>query len=90
MDELDNVKSFNEKPQLEGWINGGFFIFKPKIFDYLDSDLDLEKDPLQKLASENQLAAYRHHGFWQPMDTYRESKILNDMWNSGQAPWDRS
>jgi len=87
LDLYENVSSFREKPQAEGWINGGFFIFKPEIFDYLTADIVLEKEPLQQLASEEQLCAFKHDGFWQPMDTFRESKLLNDLWNSGKAPW---
>jgi glucose-1-phosphate cytidylyltransferase len=83
----DFVTSFKEKPQTEGWINGGFFIFKPEIFDQLSDDIVLEKEPLQNLASRNQLAAFKHEGFWQPMDTFRESKMLNEMWDTGEAPW---
>jgi len=87
LDDQDNVKSFREKPQVEGWINGGYFIFRPQIFDYLNPDIVLENEPLQELAQQNQLSAFKHEGFWQPMDTFRESKMLNDMWDSGQAPW---
>lgn len=81
------VQNFKEKPQVEGWINGGFFIFKPEVFSYLKPNVILENEPLEQLASENQLAAYRHNGFWQPMDTFRESKMLNELWESGSAPW---
>jgi glucose-1-phosphate cytidylyltransferase len=81
------VISFSEKPKLEGWINVGYFIMEPKVIGYLDPDCVLEEEPLAKLASDNQLSAYRHNGFWQPMDTFRESKMLNDMWASGSAPW---
>ena len=87
LDSSNNVISFKEKPQAEGWINGGFFIFKPQIFDYLSPGIILENEPLQKLASERQLSAFKHEGFWQPMDTFRESKMLNDLWDSGRAPW---
>ena len=83
----DIVQNFKEKPQAEGWINGGFFIFKPEVFSYLNPNVVLENAPLQQLASENQLAAFKHNGFWQPMDTFRESKMLNDLWESGEAPW---
>jgi glucose-1-phosphate cytidylyltransferase len=83
----DNVTSFKEKPQAEGWINGGFFIFQPQIFDYLTPEVILEDEPLQALSAKNQLSAFRHEGFWQPMDTFRESKMLNDLWDKGQAPW---
>ena len=81
------VENFKEKPQAEGWINGGFFIFKPRIFDYLAPNVTLENEPLRKLTEERQLSAYKHEGFWQPMDTFRESKLLNDLWDSGKAPW---
>ena len=83
----NNVESFREKPQAEGWVNGGFFIFEPRIFEYLAPNVILEKEPLQKLTDERQLSAYKHEGFWQPMDTFRESKMLNDLWDSGKAPW---
>lgn len=88
--EVDNngvVMQFREKPIMDGWVNAGFFIFEPEIFDYLDGQCTLESDPLMKLASEGQLAAYRHEGFWQPMDTLRESNFLNDLWARGEAPW---
>ena len=81
------VRQFREKPKLEGWINVGFFIFEPRIFDYLDPDCVLEEEPLARLAKDKQLAAYRHGGFWQPMDTYREWQMLNFMWDRNQAPW---
>lgn len=87
IDSANNVTSFKEKPQTEEWINGGFFLFKPEIFSILSEDIVLEKEPLQKLASTNQLMAFKHQGFWQPMDTYRESKMLNEMWQSGNVPW---
>jgi glucose-1-phosphate cytidylyltransferase len=87
IDDSNNVTSFKEKPQTEGWINGGFFIFKPQIFDYLKPEIILENEPLQALSADNQLSAFKHEGFWQPMDTFRESKVLNDLWNTGQAPW---
>lgn len=81
------VKSFKEKPKLDGWINIGFFIFEPEVLSYLDTECVLEQEPLAKLASDGQLMAFRHEGFWQPMDTYRESTMLNEMWNDGSAPW---
>jgi len=83
------VAQFTEKPQIgEGWINGGFFVFNPKIFDYLTDDRTiLEAHALEKLASNGQLAAYRHEGFWQCMDTLREKRILEDLWQNGKAPW---
>ena len=85
----DLVKKFKEKPQLgEGWINGGFFVMEPKVLDYIDGDSVLfEGKPLERISSEDQLAAYRHDGFWQPMDTLRDMKLLNDLWAKGSAPW---
>ena len=87
IDESNKVLSFREKPQTEGWVNGGYFVFEPNIFNYLKEDLILEREPLQQLAAERKLAAFKHDGFWQPMDTFRESKLLNDLWESNQAPW---
>ena len=83
------VSDFAEKPQTdEGWINGGFFVFNPEIFDYLEEDQSiLERDPLERLARERQLMAFRHPGFWQPMDTLREKQLLENLWASGKAPW---
>jgi glucose-1-phosphate cytidylyltransferase len=84
------VQSFNEKPQTEtGYINGGFMVCEPQIFDYLPDDPSamLEEEPLRRLANEGKLAAYRHEGFWQPMDTPQEFTLLNRLWNSGKAPW---
>jgi glucose-1-phosphate cytidylyltransferase len=83
------VTSFREKPQVTDWVNIGFFVFSPDIFSYLmDGDSTvLENEPLHQLVQEGQLSAFKHHGFWQPMDTYRESQILNDLWSSGRAPW---
>lgn len=86
--EDGTVHRFKEKPQMDGWINIGFFIFEPGIFDYLDDDATvLEQTPLARLAKDGQIAAYQHTGFWQPMDTYRESELLNELWASGKAPW---
>ena len=81
------VVSFSEKPQLDGWINVGFFIMDPQVIDYLDPECVLEEEPLARLARDHQLSAYRHRGFWQPMDTYRESRILSEAWENGSAPW---
>jgi glucose-1-phosphate cytidylyltransferase len=85
----DRVIEFTEKPQIgEGWINGGYMIFEPRVFDYLKSDESvLEIDVLERLAAEGQLAAYRHHGFWQCMDTLRDKRLLDRHWKSGAAPW---
>jgi glucose-1-phosphate cytidylyltransferase len=81
------VDSFREKPQADGWINVGFFVFNRKIFEYLDDKSVLENEPLASLAKDNQLMGFRHKGFWQPMDTFREYTIFNDMWKSGHPPW---
>ena len=85
----NQVLEFKEKPQTgEGWINGGFFVFESKIFDYLNGDdTVLEADPLERLASDGQLMAYKHNGFWQCMDTLRDKISLNKIWNEGNAPW---
>jgi glucose-1-phosphate cytidylyltransferase len=87
LDEDGSVRKFKEKPQVEGWINIGYFIFEPEIFDYLGDNSVLEEEPLRRLAADNQIAAYKHTGFWQPMDTYRETLMLNELWDSGKAPW---
>jgi glucose-1-phosphate cytidylyltransferase len=87
LDSEGLVTEFREKPIMDSWVNGGFFVFEPGISDYLDTECVLEKEPLNKLASEGELVAYRHTGFWQPMDTIRESDLLNDLWNRGKAPW---
>ena len=85
----DCVTSFEEKPHTgEGWINGGFFVFEPAVFDYLDGDETvLEKHPLERLAAEGELLAFKHEGFWQCMDTIRDKLRLQEMWQSGDAPW---
>ena len=90
--EIDDdglVRRFKEKPETEGWINIGYFVFEPRVFDYIadSEDTVLEQEPLRRLAEDGELAAYRHQGFWQPMDTYREALMLNELWESGQAPW---
>ena len=89
IDHDDYVRSFKEKPQLnQGWINGGFFVLSPRVFDYIDGDLTtFEAEPLEQLAAEGQLTAYRHEGFWQCMDTARDRDLLNKMWDEGRAPW---
>ncbi|HEV2863470.1 MAG TPA: glucose-1-phosphate cytidylyltransferase [Pyrinomonadaceae bacterium] len=83
-----DVTNFAEKPQLDGWVSAGFFIFNRKFFDYLEGeDCFFERAPLERLASEGQLMAYRHEGFFFAMDTYREYEYLNQLWSSGEAPW---
>lgn len=88
---IDNqrISLFDEKPQTgEGWINGGFFVLEPQIFDYIEDDsMPLERSPLQRLAAEGQLAAYKHNGFWQCMDTLRDVQLLEKLWAEGKAPW---
>jgi glucose-1-phosphate cytidylyltransferase len=83
------VRGFNEKPRLDGWVNVGFFVFDRRVFDYLGDDAScvLEQEPLQNLAKDGQLMAYRHEGFFYAMDTYREFKLLNELWDRGEAPW---
>ncbi|HWO47558.1 MAG TPA: sugar phosphate nucleotidyltransferase, partial [Solirubrobacterales bacterium] len=83
----DEVTGFVEKPRSEHWINGGFFCFEPSALDYLDADSVLEREPLSRLAAEGQLRAYRHEGFWDCMDTYKDAVVLNDLWSAGRAPW---
>ena len=86
----DQVVEFSEKPQLdEGWINGAFFVLEPGIFDYIDGDAtQWELEPLEGLAADAQLMAYRHEGFWQCMDTVRDKKLLQSLWDSGNPPWE--
>jgi glucose-1-phosphate cytidylyltransferase len=85
----NQVVEFSEKNQAnEGWINGGFFVLEPEVLQYIhDEQTVWEKDPLEKLAVEGQLMAYFHDGFWQPMDTLREQRLLQSLWESGNAPW---
>ena len=87
--EGDRVTQFKEKPRdAEGWINGAFFVLEPGVFDYIEGDnTQWEKEPLERLAIEGQLMAYRHKGFWQCMDTIHEKQLLEKLWQSGQAPW---
>lgn len=91
IDISDNnmVNSFYEKPAGDGgWVNGGFFVLQPEIFDYIAGDeTTWEREPLEKLAVENKLAAYKHDGFWKPMDTLRDKRELEALWNGGNAPW---
>jgi glucose-1-phosphate cytidylyltransferase len=87
--EGDRVTGFQEKPVGDGgWINGGFFVASPKIGDYIEGDATVwEREPMERLASEGQLSVYFHDGFWQPMDTLRDRRQLEDLWATGQAPW---
>jgi glucose-1-phosphate cytidylyltransferase len=83
------VRRFREKPEHgDGWINGAFFVLEPGVFDYVAGDHTMwEREPLEKLARDGELVAYRHHSFWQCMDTLREKNLLEDLWRSGKAPW---
>jgi glucose-1-phosphate cytidylyltransferase len=90
--DLDNenmVHGFKEKPKGDGaWINGGFFVLEPEVFNYIDGDaIILEKEPLEGLSRDKQLVAHKHSGFWQPMDTMRDKNHLEELWTSGNAPW---
>lgn len=87
--EGDQVVEFTEKPQAEGgWINGGFFVLEPQVLNYIEDDASIwEREPLEQLALDGQLMAFRHDGFWQMMDTLRDKKILEDLWSTGDAPW---
>jgi glucose-1-phosphate cytidylyltransferase len=83
------ITAFEEKPQGDGgWVNGGYFVLSPKAIDYIDSDDTVwEREPMERLAKEGNLSAYVHRGFWQPLDTLRDKNLLNDLWESGKAPW---
>ena len=87
--EEDKISEFVEKPRGDGsWINGGYFILEPKIFDYIEGDSSIwEREPLEKMAKKGQLLAFKHTGFWQALDTLRDKNHLEDLWNSGNAPW---
>lgn len=87
--EGTRVTGFREKPQGDGgWINGGYFVLSPKVGDYIEGDKTVwEQEPMERLAAEDQLSVYFHHGFWQPMDTLRDKRQLEDMWSSGRAAW---
>ena len=87
LDGDDRVVSFEEKPRLEQWVNGGFFCLEPEALDYLDEASVLEGQPLRRLAAEGRLHAYRHPGFWDCMDTYKDAVLLDDLWRAGGAPW---
>jgi glucose-1-phosphate cytidylyltransferase len=85
--EGDRVTGFREKPRADHWINGGFFVFEPSVFDYLSESSVLEREPLEGLAEDGRLHAFRHTGFWECLDTYKDSVQLNDLWAGGAAPW---
>jgi len=87
--EKDKVVNFREKPHGDGaWINGGYFVLEPAVLDYIDNDASVwEQEPLMRLAQDSMLSAYRHEGFWHPMDTLRDKHVLEEMWENGKAPW---
>jgi glucose-1-phosphate cytidylyltransferase len=87
LDGDDRVRGFAEKPRSEDWVNGGFFCFEGGVFGYLSEDSVLEREPLERLAADRSLRAYRHDGFWDCMDTYKDAVVLNDLWEAGEAPW---
>ena len=88
LDDDGTVRRFREKPRGDEYVNGGFFVFEPEVIErYLDPDCVLEHEPLAALARDGQLIGYRHEGYWQPMDTYREFMMLEELWSSGEAPW---
>lgn len=89
VNERSEVTSFSEKPKVEGWVSAGFFVFERRVLDYLREDEAevLEREPLERLAHERQLMAYKHDGFFFPVDTYRDYLYANDMWKDGDAPW---
>ena len=90
IDESENIRNFMEKPKTEaGWINGGFFVCEPEVFDYISENESciFEQEPLQNLALDGKMIAYKHSGFWQPMDTFRDNQKLNKLWKDNKAPW---
>ena len=87
LDDDDRVLAFEEKPRLQQWVNGGFFVFEPGFLEYLEEDSVLENAPLRRLAADAELHAFRHTGFWDCMDNYKDAVTLNDLWAAGDAPW---
>lgn len=87
INDSNAVTGFTEKPRSDHWVNGGFFCFEPEALARLEPDSVLEREPLESLARDDQLGAYRHHGFWDCMDTYKDLVTLNDLWEKGEAPW---
>ena len=87
IDKSNMITGFDEKPFMNMWINGGFFVFNRKIFNYLDEDSVLERGPMEALAKDNQLMAYKYNGFWECMDTYKDTRMLNEMFESSKAKW---
>lgn len=87
IDANGRIRGFREKPRSKDWINGGFFCLEPGCLDYLEEDSILERDPLERLAADGELLAFRHDGFWACMDTYKDAVLLNDLWSAGSPPW---
>jgi len=87
LDDESAITDFQEKPEIRDWINGGFFVFNRRVFDYLEANSVLEREPLERLARERQLIAYRHTGFWKCMDTYKDNLEFNELWDEGKAAW---
>jgi glucose-1-phosphate cytidylyltransferase len=87
IDPADRIEGFREKPRLDYWVNGGFFCLEPAFLDYLSPTSVLERDPLEHAAADGQLVAFRHNGFWDCMDTYKDAIVLNDLWSGGDPPW---
>ncbi len=87
VDDAGRIRGFREKPRSEHWVNGGFFCFEPGVLDLLGADSVLERRPFERLAADGQLRAYRHTGFWDCMDTYKDQTLLEDLWGAGDAPW---
>ena len=89
LDEKQHVKQFTEKPRGDGaWINGGFFVMEPEAIDYIEDDSTVwEGEPMEKLAQDGMLTAYRHYGYWQNMDSLRDKNVLEELWQSGNPPW---
>ena len=88
IDDGGRIEGFQEKPRMDYWINGGFFCLEPQFLEFVGDDSVLEREPLERAASARQLAAYRHDGFWDCMDTYKDAVVLNDLWAGGSAPWE--
>jgi glucose-1-phosphate cytidylyltransferase len=87
IDGEDRVRGFHEKPRAEHWVNGGFLVLEPGVLDYVDEASVLEREPMERLAADGRLRAFRHEGFWDCMDTDKDRTMLNDLWAQGEAPW---
>jgi glucose-1-phosphate cytidylyltransferase len=87
IDDSERITGFSEKPRLDYWINGGFMVAEPEFLEVVDETSVLEREPLEQIAAGGRLAAYRHEGFWDCMDTYKDAVVLNDLWEAGEAPW---